>query len=102
MNLNDVERLEPLEELFEVVSRPGALRILKMAGSGIDDSSPPKGLTLKEHRATIRILLEAGLLRENEGGYRTTLSGQLVYTIVIKLLRDLEKPKEERGGLGQN
>lgn len=79
-----------VRDLLAVLSRPGALAILELAGNGLrinPRSHLPAGITRRQMRTRIRELSKSGLIEKKNGTYCMTSFGKLCQKHIPRLER---------------
>jgi DNA-binding transcriptional ArsR family regulator len=93
----EADKLEDIERILSVLSNEDALKIFKMAGDGIACSTEAirkMGLTQKRYYTRLNELLEAKLIRKDDGAYKHTILGSIIYR-VINYLSDIVEREEQ-------
>jgi len=87
-----------LANLFRVLSKPDALKILYRAGMGIENSAyvmEDLDLTSKKYYSRLRELIDRGLVRKMDNVYRQTALGRMVYDRFLPTMGNAVDAREE-------
>ena len=90
-------KLGDIVKIFSAVSNEDAMKIFYAAKNGIQYSTKTireLGLTQKKYYTRLKELLEAGLIRKDQGLYTYTLLGEVCYKLGKEFLRALNKKEE--------
>ncbi len=97
-----MEKAEPniagIADLFKVLSKPDALKILFLSKEGIMNSThtiEETAISQKRYYARLKELIETGLVRNMEGVYRQTALGRLVYERFLPAMGKAVDAREE-------
>jgi len=93
-----VASAEGITSLFKVLSKSDALRILLLAGDGIENSTyatEELDLTPKRYYARLKELVDIGLVRKKDGVYGQTPFGLFVCNKIIPTTNNAFKNKEK-------
>ena len=89
---------EGVTSLFKVLSKPEALIIFRHTVDGIKSSTyaiEELDLTPKRYYARLRELVDIGLVRKLDSGYRQTALGKLIYDRFLPAMRKAVDAKDE-------
>jgi len=93
----ETDKLKDMERILSALSNEDALKIFKMASEGITCSTEAireLGLTQKRYYTRLSELLEAKLIRRDDGAYKHTVLGSIIYK-VIDYLNDVVEREEQ-------
>ena len=95
-----VSYTENLAELFKVLSKPEAHRILFLTKSGIANSTyaiEELNISQKVYYDRIKGLVDAGLVKKIDGAYRQTALGQIICSRFLPAMGGVYEIKEKLG-----
>ena len=87
-----------LSNLFRVLSKPDALKILNRTGMGIENSKyaiEELGLTQKRYYSRLKELIDIGLVKKIDDVYRQTALGRMVYDRFLPAIGKAVDVREE-------
>ncbi len=90
--------VEGVADLFKVLSKPDALKMLSRTGMGIENSAyamEELGLTQKRYYSRLKELVDTGLVRKRDGVYRQTALGRMVYDCFLPAMGKVFDAREE-------
>ena len=91
------DKLKDIERILSALSNEDALKIFKMAGEGITSSIETikkLGLTQKRYYTRLSELLETKLIQKDDGVYKHTVLGSIVYKIIDYLNEVIDKGEQ--------
>jgi len=87
-----------LATLFRALSHPDTLKILYLAGIGIENSKyaiEELGLTQKRYYSRLRELIDTGLVRKVDDVYKQTALGRMIYDRILPTMGKAVDAREE-------
>jgi len=91
-------RAEGITSLFKVLSKPDALRLFTHTVDGIKNSTyaiEELDITPKKYYARLRELVNIGLVRKKDSGYRQTALGSMIYDRLLPAFEKAVDAKDE-------
>ncbi len=90
--------VEGMADLFKVLSKPDALKILFLTNDGIMNSTQTieeMAISQKRYYSRLKELIDTGLVRKSDGVYGQTGLGRMVYNRFLPVMRKAIDAKDE-------